>query len=222
MKGNDPHNYGLTWKIRRDLSCDIVLPLPFYTPITPDELIIELDGYVNALRFIDILKDYGYSRPRIADLNLLTTLVIGVVQTYRRLLKLADADGKFYFKARVLNAWRMVPFVDIETVLNEFKAHGLPMVMDSAVTVPSGDVPDSFQLINEREFKQCENQELSVCLTQARFMFIPIAQAFGVPLLIEGETEDDVKTVSLLELFSGVGERAMTVQQNRITRHARI
>ena len=220
LKGNDPHNYGLTWKIQRDLSCEIVLPLPFYAPSILNELIIEFDGYINTLRFIDILKDYGYSRPRIADLNFLMNILTSVVATYRRLLKLADADGEFYFKARILNAWRMVPFVDIETVLNEIKAHGLPMVMDSAVTAPSGDVPDSFEFINERVFKESEKEELSVCMAQAGFMFIPIAQAFGVPLLIEGETKDDEKTL-LLELYSGVGKRALTVQQNRNKRHAK-
>ena len=137
LKGNDPHNYVLTWRIRRDLSCDIVLPLPFYAPSAPSDLIIELDGYVNAPCFIDILKKHKYPRPRIADLNFLMNILTGVVSQYRRLLKLADAEGKFYFKARVLNAWRMVPFVDVETVLSEFKAHGLPMVMDRTRPQPN-------------------------------------------------------------------------------------
>lgn len=220
LKENDPHNYGLTWKIQPDLSCDIVLPLPFYAPNDLDELIIEFDGYVNAPRFIRILKDYRYPQPRIADLNFLMNILTSVVATYRRFLKLADADGEFYFKARVLNAWRMVPFVDIETVLNEIKTHGLPMVMDSTVTIPSGDDPDSFRLINEPKIKEIEYKEQAVCTIQAGLMFAYIARAFGMPVITKGETEDEEKVISYLEL-NPAGERALTVQQNRNKRRAK-
>ena len=148
-------------------------------------------------------------------MNILT----GVVSTYRRLLKLADAEGQFYFKARVLNAWRMVPFVDVETVLSEFKAHGLPMVMDNTVTVPSGDDPDSFALIDEPGIKESEYKELTVNMAQAILMIIRIARVFGVPILIEGETENDEKMISYLEL-NAAGNRVLTVQQNRNKRRA--
>ena len=221
LQGNDPHNYGFIWRIQRDLSCDIVLPLPFYAPDALNDLIIELDGYVNAPRFIDILKKHRYPRPRIADLNFLMNVLTGVVWKHRRLMELADVEGKFYFKARVLNAWRMVPFVDVETVLSEFKAHGLPMVMDSTVTVPSGDGPDSFAVINEPRIEEGEYKELTVSIWQASLMLIRIARVFGVPILIEGETEDDMEMISYLEL-NDAGERAMTVQQNRNERRARV
>ncbi len=223
LKGNDPHNYVLTWRIRRNLSCDIALPLPFYTPNVLSELIIDLDGYDNAPRFIGILKEYGYPQPRIADLNFLMNTLIGIVSTYRCLLKLADAEGKFYFKARVLNAWRMVPFVDIETVLSEFKEHGLPMMMERTVTVPSGDDPNSFALIDmsELEIKEIEYKEQAVSAVQASYMFVYIAQAFGVPVLIEGEIEGDEVIISYSEL-KAAGERAMTVQQNRNERRAEV
>ena len=214
LKGNDPHNYVLTWRIRRDLSCEIVLPLPFYAPSDPSDLIIELDGYDNARYFIDILKKHKYPRPRIVDLNFLMIMLTGITSAYRRLLKLADAEGKFYFKARVLNAWRMVPFVDVETVLSEFKTHGVPMVMDSTVTVPSGDDPDSFALTNEPETSVREYKEQAICIFQANYVFTHIAMAFGVPILIEGETEADEKMISYFEL-NDAGERALTVQQNR-------
>ena len=220
LKGNDPHNYGLTWKIRRDLSCDIILPLPFYVQSDLDELIIEFDGYVNTPLFIRILKDYGYPQPRIADLNFLMNILTSVVATYRRLLKLTDADRKFYFKARVLNAWRMVPFVDVETVLNEIKAQGLPMVMDSTVTIPSGDDPDSFGLIEEPEIKETEYKEQVACMIQAGLIFAYIAQAFGVPIFIKDETEDEEKVLSYLDLNPAC-ERALTVQQNRNKRRAK-
>ena len=219
LKENDPHDYGLTWRMRRDLSCDIVLPLPFYALGGPDDLFIKLDGYINAPRFIDILKEHKYPRPRIADLNFLMNMLTGVVLTYRRLLKLADAAGEFYFKARVLNAWRMVPFVDIATVLSEFKAHGLPMLMDKTVTVPVGDDPDSFLLIDEREIEEPEYTEQLASVVQATDMFVHIAEAFGLPILIESETGDDKKIISYRDLRPA-GGRALTVQENRNKRRA--
>ncbi len=214
LKGNNPHNYVLTWRIRRDLSCDIILPLPLYAPDALNDLIIELDGYDNARHFIDILKKHSYLRPRIVDLNFLMNVLTGVIWQYRRLMELADAEGKFYFKARVLNAWRMVPFIDVETVLSEFKACGLPMMMDRTVTVPFGNDPDSFELIDELAIEESEYKELTVSMAQASIIFTRTAQAFGVPILIEGETENDEKVISYLEL-NPAGERAMTVQQNR-------
>ena len=219
LKGNDPHNYVSTWRMRRDLSCDIVLPLPFYAPGGPDDLFIELDGYVNAPRFIDILKEHRYPQPRIADLNFLMNTLTGVVSTYRRLLKLAETAGEFYFKARVLNAWRMVPFVDVETVLSEFKAHGLPMLMDQTVTVPFGDDPESFALIEELEIEETEYTEQVVSVGQASVIFTHIAKAFGLPILIESETGDDEKIISYPDLRPA-GLRALTVQENRNKRRA--
>ena len=221
VRGNDPHHYGLTWKVRRDMSCDIVMPLSLYAPNDPDLLIQEIDGYDHIASFIKLLKEQGHSQPRIVDLNLLMVLLISVVSKYQRLLKLADAEGKFYFKARVLNAWRIVPFIDVETVLGKFEAYGLPMIMDSTATVPIGDTPESFLHIDidEQEIKATEYKEKVAVMLQAIFMFAPIARAFGVSIFAKDETEtDDAGNWPLIIPYSeltATGERALTVQQNR-------
>ena len=222
LKENDPANYGLTWRLRWNMSCDIVLPLQLHAPDVPDHLIGEFDGYVHAGRFIDMLNGQGHTQPRIADLNFMLKLLLGIVSQYRSLLKLADADGEFYCKARVLNAWRIVPFVDVETLLDEFKAHGLPMVMDGIVTVPIGDNPKSFARIYEkRELKEGENGELTVSASQAIHIFELVVLAFGVPIYIENETEADDRASLYSELLNA-GARAMTVQQNRNERRAEV
>ena len=176
LKENDPHNFRLTWRIQHDLSCEIVMPLPLYAPSSPDELIKYLPGYDNASRFISILKGHEYHRPRIADLNLLMPILTGVVSTYRCLLKLADTEGKFYFKGRVLNAWRVVPFIDIEAIISEFEEHGLPMMMERTVNIPPGDNPDSFSLIylQELEAKKNKYKEQIVSVCQWRFKIDPL------------------------------------------------
>ena len=222
LKKNDPANYGLTWRLRWNMSCDIVLPLQLYAPDDLDHLIEEFDGYVHAGRFINMLNEQGHIRPRIADLNFMLRLLLGIVSQYRSLLKLADADGEFYCKARVLNAWRIVPFVDVETLLDEFKAHGLPMVMDGIVTVPIGDNPKSFARIYEkRELKEGEDGEPTVSASQAIHIFELVVLAFGVPIYIENETEADDRASLYSELLNA-GTRAMTVQQNRNERRTRV
>ena len=220
LKGNDPANYGLTWRLRWNMSCDIVLPLQLHAPDVPDHLIGEFDGYVHAERFIDMLNEQGHTRPRIADLNFMLQLLFGIVSQYRDLLKLADAAGEFYCKARVLNAWRIVPFVDVETLLDGFKAHGLPMVMDRTITVPTGDGPESFARIYEST-KLKERDDKTFILWAIR-MFALVIPAFGVPSHIEGKTggiEAD-GTVDLYSELTAAGARATIVQQNRIERRA--
>ena len=91
-------------------------------------------------------KEQGHTEPRIADLNFMVHLLISVISKYQRLLKLTDAHGDFYFKARVLNAWRILPFIDVESILDEFNTHGIPMIMDSTVTIPTGTTPDSLKV----------------------------------------------------------------------------
>ena len=97
-KNNDPHNFVLTWRIRRDLSCDIVMPLPRYATSTIDLLAVELDGYAYAERFVSVLRAQEYHNPRVADLNFLMNLLVDFVAKYRRLLELANAtEREFYF-----------------------------------------------------------------------------------------------------------------------------
>lgn len=219
IKGNDPHNYTLTWRMRRDMSCDIVMPLPLYAHNDLDLLICDLNGYDHSASFIKILKEEGHAQPRIVDLNFMMGLLISTVSKYQRLLQLANAKEEFYFKARVLNAWRILPFIDVETVLGEFKANGLPMIMDSTVTVPIGDTPGSFARIPEQETKGSEYNEKATSIVQAFLMFTQIASAFGVPLLAQDETkaDDTMKWPWMIPYseLTATGVRAMTVQRNR-------
>ena len=208
VKGNNPRNYGLTWMMQRDMSCDIVLPVPFYTHNAPLPLTLNLDGYKYLSSFIEILKEQGHTEPRIADLNLMVHLLISVVSKYQRLLTLTDAHSDFYFKARVLNAWRILPFIDVESILDEFKTHGMPMIMNSMVTIPTGATPDSFALISIPPARGSESDEKVDTIVQAMVMFAQIATAFGISTLADRGFEDTT------DLYSA-GMRALTVQRNR-------
>ena len=130
-------------------------------------------------------------------------MLAGVVSQYRHLLKMAGAMGEFYFKVRVLNSWRIIPFVDAETVLQQFDQYGVPMVLDSEVTVPMGSDPDSFTHIREQGVQVTEDRAVAV---QAMLLFSRVAMAFGVPFFAE--------EIPLKE-FLATGERAMNNQEMR-------
>lgn len=214
VRNNDPHDFVMTWRCRHNLRCDVVIPLPLYAPGDFNELALVLDGYQHGVSFIDILRKHGFAHPRIVDLNLVMNILTGVVSQYRRLLQMTDAQSEFFFKARVLNAWRIVPFVDTASVLGEFSEHGLPMVLDNTVTVPTGSDPDSFVHIGEQKPEFGEQKSGAI---QAGVVFGLIATAFGVPFVLEGETESDSGVVPYSE-FLAAGARAMTVQQGRSER----
>ena len=221
-KNNDPHNFVLTWRIRRDLSCDIVVPMPQYATSNTDLLAVELDGYDYAKRFVKILRAQAYHNPRVADLNLLMNLFSDFVAKYRRLLELAKAEDRgFYFKARILNMWRYLPFVDIEGILDEYEQFGLPICMDSEVTYPHGHGPDSFKLLEDGGEGVEVNGGADPGVLQAQLMFTWIALALGVPAFVEEEVPGKAHVVSGVELFAA-GTRALEVQRRRNIRNMRL
>ena len=150
-----------------------------------------------------------------ADLNFLMNSLIGAVSQYRRLLDLAGVKREFYAKARVLNAWRIVPFLDAETILNEFREHGLPMIMENTVTVPEGYDPDSFEIVMEED---AEHKERIYAAIQGVMVFEIISTAFGIPP-VEGTNRSQELGTRYSELLE-TGARAMKVQQNRNERRS--
>lgn len=215
VEGNEHHHYTMTWKMSRDLLCDIVLPLPLYTPDNLEQLCIDLDGYNQKDHFISILAKQKCTEPRIVDLNFMMAALFGIVSKYRRLLKLAGVGGEFFAKIRVLNAWRTSPFVDDERVLNEFKKHGLPLLFDSTTTVPTGHDPGSFlRLINIDDQPEVIAKSL-----QGILFFTLVAAAFGIPNLRDFETEPD-KIMVLYPELKDACDRALVVQRNRNRRRS--
>ena len=218
LKDNDPNNFGLTWMFRRNLSCDIVLPLKLYTPNRIKNLIVEWDAYKYVDMFINILLAQGHTQPKIADLNYLLYALIAIVSKYRRLLKLDVKSEQYYFKARLLNVGRIVPFIDIETILREFQKYGLPMVLDNMVTLPVGNGPESFYQATDQESK-LDEQHLDPLINFADgfAMFILIAEGFGISVNLNNDQENKK---NLYRELTATCDRAMTVQSNRNKRQA--
>ena len=221
VAGNDPHNYVLTWRLKRDLSCEIVLPLPCYRRDNPLQLARDLDGYDHSDRFISLLEEKGYGEPQIADLNFMMHVITATLKQYRSLLKLTEAEGHFHFKVRALNVWRLLAFLDIDAVMEAYEEHGLPILMDSIVTYPDGEEPESFQRVAAsfeglREKLESEaSREEATMLVQSQLVCAYIAQALGVPIIKQGEADGETEIVPFDDLIDA-GMRAGKVQENRV------
>ena len=222
VKDNNPYNLVLTWKIRRNLECEIIVQLPRYVSDSVEELGVELDGYKHAERLLKILQAQSYSQPRIADLNFLLALMVDIAVKYRRLLRLAEAGGDFYFKVRMLNVWRFLPFVDVDAILNEYEKYGLPISMDREVMYPTGKGPESFQLLEGKNDPVEEDDEAysDSELMQAHLMFTRTALALGVPVQVEADDPSMIKIDWGNDLLAAT-TRAKEVQRRRNIRNDR-
>lgn len=212
---HDPELFGLTWKIRRNLSSDVVLPLPFYDFKNGEDLAKVLDKYENIETFVRLLHSQGsgYSNPRIVDLNIVLQVLMGVASKYRHLLSLVTDERVFHFKARILNCWRTIPFVDVVQVLEIYETYGIPMVMEKTLTTPDGYNPDSFAYIDSPAPSDKFPTEVSTSIIQGICIFIHIAMAFGIPTLVSDDLgEEDAQLYG--EYFSA-GNRAKVEVENQ-------
>jgi hypothetical protein len=200
---NDPHSLGLTWQLRPSLNSDVIVPLRFSDGENGGSAGNFLKGYETAPRFLKMLRKRNYGSPRIVDLNMIYNLLIAIVELQRRILARADWSKPYYVKARLLNVWRTVPYLDIPEVLDQFNDHGLPMCMDSAVTSPLGREPDSFAeipLLNDLD-------DADKIIWQAMAIFSHVVHPWGVPMLLD---EDPGK---FLKSLAAAGKASMSVQE---------
>jgi hypothetical protein len=187
--GNDPTTLGLTWSFARSLYGEVLIPLPCYR--TDNVMFVGrwLEGYEHAGRFEKLVRRAGVRAIAVADLNSLLHVLRGVCLTQRRLLRLAGAEPTYKFKAQVLNAARVIPFVDAPFVLDAFEAHGMSVSFRNKFSVPFGTDPNSFHELSSTD--EGDMGEGIAAILQALNMFRLIAEGWGLPVADpsrEGET----------------------------------
>ena len=212
LTGNDPQNLALTWRLRRNLQSDVVIPLPLYETDDVRMLELQLHGYTHVAEFTSILKKYTAGKLRIVDLNYLFNVLIGVAATHERLCAIAGWGENYYFRVKLLNMWRTVPFLDIQAALARFATSGLPMCLDAATSIPSSVGPTSYLEVDRHA--QIESIDMRA-LGQALRMFAPIAIAFGVPPWLSTNDEEELAYVRSLQ---DAGTRGIDVQRRRNSR----
>ena len=208
LKGNDPSRCGLTWRMARDMSSDVLLPLPTHTVDNPEHLVAFLSAYKETSRFVGLLNDQGHDSVRVVDLNFLFYAIVCLKAKYRRLLKAIGAGQVYYYNARLLNCWRTVPFLDVGSAIDIFEKHGVPMIMDDEVTVLGNDGPESF-VRSSLELSAERVDDAYAGIGEAAVMFNVIVPAFGVPVPL-GQGEDEV--IKWYEGIANAGTRAQNIR----------
>lgn len=190
---NDPRHLGLVFTIRRDYSCDVVIPINVVTG-TAESLRGALGGsYENASEFVQMLSNVGYWRDdewmpvHVADLNPMLNVLLAIIGHYRALLGLTATDCEFFYKARILQAWRKVPFLDVAHVIKSFARHGVPMLMEDEMLIPPGHDPDSFARARPLSDEGSPlGAEFHAITGQAMDIFLQFLRSFGVSGLTDG------------------------------------
>lgn len=203
---NDPHHLGLTWRLRESLVSDVIIPLNFVDCEDLTQLAEYLSGYEEGDRFVRLLRTRNHRTPRVVDLNIVFNLLVGLVETQRRILRHAGWKKPFYAKIRLLNTWRTLPFLDIEGVLDEFDQHGIPMCLDGTATFPVGSDPDSVVPISTFE----NADEPYRIILQAMEIFQLIARPLGLPLDISARADR-----AYVALLYDAGSRASRIMEGR-------
>lgn len=213
LKDNDPNNLSLTWRLGRNLKSDVIIPLNCYQTRDLEYLRSQLDGYLFVDEFNSILKRHIKSKLRVVDLNFLFNILVAIAGAQSRLCQLADWRDEYHVKIKILNAGRTIPFVDTDFVLDGYKKNGLPMLMDSNVTVPDGSKPDSFVPVGQ--FVEIEDYHLR-SVAQACQIFYLIGLAYGFPAWIEHS--DDLNAPPFYYALGDAGGRAQKNQRLRSNR----
>ena len=193
---NNPRHLGLTLTVRRDFSCDIIMPFNVFNGVK-DQLLQSLASkYENAESYVKLLVNKGYWREDewmdldVVDLNPLLYRLIAITNQYRALLRLVTSDSDFHFKARVLQAWRRLPFLDVPQVIESFTHYGVPMPMSDELTIPPGTDPDTFAPLQIEANSSAEpDDELWQRMDQAIPILFRVFTAFGVSGLLNDDGE---------------------------------
>ena len=193
---NNPRYLGLTLAVRRDFSCDIVIPFNVFNGVADSLLESPIGKYEYAESYVKLLVDKGYWREDewmhldVVDLNSLLYVVIAITNQYRALLRLVTSDPAFHFKARVLQAWRRLPFLDVPQVIESFTHYGVPMPMSDELTIPHGTDPDTFAPLHIEANSSAEpDDELWQGMDQAIPILFRVFTAFGVSGLLNDDGE---------------------------------
>jgi hypothetical protein len=209
LRQNDPFNLGLTWHLQPNLVSDVLIPLSFYN-LKAAELPHAMLGYDNSDRFAKILVSQGHRNPRVVDLNFLFNTLIGIVEIHQRLMTKVGWTHGYFAKARLLNVWRTVPFLDVPSVLDGFDKYGAPMCLDKNVTIPVGSDPENFAEVEQ--FEDVDSEHAKVLL-QSLSLFALVAHSFGLPVWMDHDS--DAGTSPYHEELASAGRRASEVQRIR-------
>lgn len=175
---SDPTAAGLTWKFYDDITSEVLIPLQCISGDT-QQLSAGFGKFEQGSEFVSLLGQNRVKIAKVVNLSILYNLIMGLVEAQREIFIKAGWPQHFHVKAKLLNVWRNIPFLDCEFYTHFLERHGVPVSLTSNVTSPPGFHPDTFELVNDYEDKLSWEDRV---MYQTAWCFIPIAEAFGIPL----------------------------------------
>lgn len=201
--GNDPTQHVLSWRLRYDLSAEVLLPTAIFK-MSPENS-IWLNGYSNYTRFRNLAFQMKCNDADIIDLNLLYPALLAVMDMQMDLQSALGLPKTFYAKAKIISRGRAVPFLDTESFVKDVEKHGMPVCFDETSLCPPGVEPTSFTKIGV--YESVKEKDWSVY--GATILFSLIGRGFGVTCFFEFDESVDIRN------FYKAGERAKKVQAAR-------
>jgi len=174
---NDPYSRLLTWEFDLDGFCSVTLPIR-----TGDPQISPL--YKHAAAFAAMLS--GHLSARVLDLNLLLALLAACVEKYLQIAQLAGVPRPYFVKARVVNVWRRVPFIDTLSFLAAVEQYGIPVIQYQQAFAPPSLRGDTLLEITQPP-ANLDSQARTIL--RGLSPFARIIEALGVPLHAVGDID---------------------------------
>ena len=201
-RSNERYNRLFTWEFSRGCNSFVTLPLtslsvpPASTEGSPFDL-EEWSPYAHGKEFSVTLAERNLDGSRVLNLNMLITLLAGVMARHRTLAGHAGVRGPFYAKAIMENVWRAIPFIDTEEYMHHVGTFDVPVVQDSDVTAPLGSWPEGFVLMPELD--EVPSEDNPVVYEDATILWMAIMQALGIPGEVLARSSTKVLSVAVQE-----------------------
>jgi len=209
VKGNELDSLSLTWALKRDLTSEILIPIPCIRANYDEDKEIELAGYEQEARFNKLLRKLKYTSISILDLNQLYPIFRGIFETLDRIAVAADWKHGISATFKILNSDRSCPFIDIDYVIDKYETHGIPIALNFMSSLREHHHPDKFiEFAYQNEDGEKFNSE-----THAAILMMNVATHLGISMweyLIDENYESGLFGKLLL-----AGERSMQAQSLR-------
>jgi len=176
---NDPFGQLFTFRYYWNGNARITVPVNSFQ--ISDNLQIPAEYSHVARSFAAMIHSRGYIYAVVIDLSRLLTLVGSIVQRYRFLLSEDRFETPRIFSKLVFQrVWRRVPFLDSTKFVDYMTTHGIPLVEVDELVLPEDGV-----IVLARAADHSSGPLDVDAMTD---LFLPIAEAFGIPrALFAGE-----------------------------------
>lgn len=205
--GNGINSLTLTWALRHDLTSEILIPIPCIRSNSEQDPPIELMGYEQANKFIQLLQRNRYQSLTVLDINQLFPVLNGIFETLERIAVAVNWEHAISATYKLLKSNRTCSFLDIEHVIDQFGDHGIPIAIGLMSSLGEPHHPDHFIAFKRAD----EEGRILSTWVKAGILTAYVVSSLGIPMW---EDESDLDR-DLIGSMLAAGKRSQEVQRHR-------